>query len=219
MTESTKLRKARDVPSFRGSKKYDLGPVSTTEPLTRTFSRAPTRKVVQSPLDYFDKIWAANGVVYMRNVHGDEKWVEPGDAAEMAQAINRDFTEFVNRPHSSDKATLVRKRDFLVKTFIDAAREAMAQREEPETKEDKLLACAYKGLNRKGEKITSDMMASDSAIHDHVKLYPYLQEADIAAVLRRTDVDPNQATGLLRAMNAKREIEENASLVKDQLIA
>lgn len=161
---------------------------------------------IRSNLKWMDHIWAKNGVVYWRSVEGDEGHLDPNEALALADRINRDVIN-IEKKHNCRLTDRRRMRDEMVEKLVNATRAAMRQREQPKDEAEHLLSCAFNGVDRKGEKITSAKVFNDRALAQYCEAYPYLSKDDVVAILKSDKISPAQASHLLDLENKKRAIE------------
>lgn len=161
---------------------------------------------MKTNLQWTDHIWAKNGVVYWRSKEGGEGHLDPDEALSLADRINRDF---INIERKSDRNLTNRRRmrDEMVEKLVNATRAAMRQREQPRNEAERLLSCAFNGVNRKGEKITSGKVFNEQSLDHYCETYPYLSKDDVVAILKSNKISPAEASRLLEMENRKRAIE------------
>lgn len=179
-------------------------------------SSTKTRNTEKSNLQYIDHIWAKNGVIYYKTVYGKQSHMNPDEAINLANQLNKDVIRLDKRPDTPwNMKDLKRTRDELVERLITATRRALKQRKEPETESDRLLSNAYHGLDRKGQKITAEKTFNEQVLQQAIKSYPNLKKDDIIAILKNPKISPTEADRILKSENSKRQIDYNQFVDKN----
>ena len=185
----------------------------TTSELTKKPARN-VRNVEKSCLTRIDKMWAQYGHVYIRLSDGTQQVKTVRETAELASDINHDMTKAIQNPSPNFNIKELKKvRDALVSNLIKVMQQAKDQLTNPQNREQELLNCAYKGVNRKGQKITARSSFSDRILEETKKACPHLAEREITPILRDPSLSPQQADSILRTMNLKREMERNGQQI------
>jgi hypothetical protein len=162
---------------------------------------------MKSPLQKIERIWAEHGVVKVLRTDGVLQHWTPKDAAHRAMLLSR-MLENPKVPKAVYERTLI-----ILEQVTLVAREAMHQHEtlDSQSVSTRSVVNALQGTAMDGKTPLVEM-PEEVQIRRLCILYPTLKDCEIAAVLRRSELQTVQKEMLMREMHRIRMREMQAAL-------